>query len=247
MGKLHELLAIEADKKKAAERLTNESIKTFKKDNLFTGTLKRTEMFDDEAEPFPDEHLKLETTVEENLDYSLKALIKYWNAVAQKDATNANAKADVIVRGKTILKDVPGVTLLGMEKKLHELKNLFNAIPTLKPGITWEPDTDNEKDGIYKAKYDSQTFKTKTELEFPEVSPATERHPAQIKEVSVTRNIGKYTTSSWSGMVTPHKKAKWITNLEDLLSGVKKARQRSNDQETVDIEIGQALIDFILE
>ena len=74
MGKLHELLAVEADRKRAAERMVGESIKTFKKENLFNGSVKRTEMFDDEAQKIADEHLKLETTVGENLEYSLKTL-----------------------------------------------------------------------------------------------------------------------------------------------------------------------------
>lgn len=246
MGQLHELLAVEADRKKTAERLVSESIKTFHKENLFTGSVKRTEMFDDEATKIADEHLKLEATVGENLNYSLNALVKYWDTVAQKDATNANAKADVIVNGKVILKDVPGTTLLGMEKKLNELRNLFNSTPTLPPGIDWELDVSFEKIGVYKAKHDIETIKTQKDVEFREVSPATKEHPAQVAQVNVSKDIGKFITTKWSGMITPYSKAKMISNLEVLIGAFKKARQRANGETTVDIKIGKELIDFIM-
>lgn len=245
MGKLHELLAVEQDRKKESDRLVAESIKTFKKDNLFSGSVKRTDMFDDEEVKISDEILKLETTVDENLDYSLKSLINYWDVVAQKDATNMISKADIIVDSVTIATEVPATFLLGMEKKLNELRNLFNAIPTLPPGINWEVDDTQEKVNVYKNINDIETLKTIKDIEFRTVAPATKEHPAQVIQVNITKNIGRFSTTKWSGMVTPYQKAHWITNIEKLLSGVKKARQRANGVKTVDIKIGQSLVDFI--
>lgn len=247
MGKLHELLAVESDKRKTSERLVAESIKTFKKENLFTGTVKRTEMFDDDAVKVPDEVLKLETTVNENLDYSLTELVKYWDVVAQKDATNSGAKADVIIDGHVLLRNVPSTTLLGMEKKLNDLRNLFNSIPTLPPGIDWQIDNTHALQNVFKSTINTETFKTQKDTEYREMSPATEQHPAQMDKVGVIKTIGRFTTVRWSGMVTPHKKAKMITNLESVLTAFKKARQRANEQDTVDIKIGESIVDFILD
>jgi len=247
MGKLHELLAVETDLRKTSERLVAESIKTCKKDNLFTGTLKRTEIFDDEAPKIADEYLKLETTVFENLEYSMGALAKYWDAVAQKDASNAKAVADVVIDGKILLSGVPGVTLLGMEKKLSEIKNLINAIPTLHPGIDWVKDDGHERLGVYKAKHDIETLKTQKDIEFREMSPATREHKAQIQPINITKSIGRFITTKWSSMITPHNKAKLSTNVEILLLAVKKARQRANEVEVVDIQIGNKMINFIME
>lgn len=245
MGKLHELLAVESDRKKSSDRLVLESIKTFKKDNLFSGSVKRTEMFDEEDAEISDEVLKLETTVNENLEYSLDALVRYWDTVAQKDATNMTAIADVVIDGKTLISGVPATTLLGMEKKLNELRNLYNAIPTLPPGIDWVIDETQEKTGVYKNANNLETLKTMKDTDFRTIARATVEHPAQVAQVSITRNIGRFITTKWSGMVTPHDKARRITNIERLLSAIKKARQRANSVPTVDIKIGQEMIDFI--
>lgn len=247
MGKLHELLAVEADRKKASERLVQESIKTFKKENLFSGAVKRTEMFDEDEQKVPDEVLKLETTVDENLQYSLEALVKYWDTVAQKDSSNMLATSDVIVDGKTILKDVPATTLLGMEKKINELRNLYNAIPTLPPGINWVSDTTHEKADVYRNANDLVTFKTMKDTEYRTVAEPTKEHPAQVAQLNVTKNIGKFITTKWSGMITPYEKARRITNIERILSAIKKARQRANSAKTMDIKIGKAIMDFINE
>ena len=246
MGKLHELLAVEADRKKASDRLVSESIKTFRKENLFTGSVKRTEMFDEDEVSIADEVLKLETTVDENLEYSLNALVKYWDTVAQKDATNMEAVADILIPGgKVLLTGVPATTLLGMEKKINELRNLYNAIPTLPPGINWEIDPSQEKVNVYKNANDIETLKTMKGIEYKTVAEPTKEHPAQVREVSVTKNIGRFVTTKWSGMVTPYEKARRITNIEIILSAVKKARQRANSVKTVDLKVGQAIIDFI--
>jgi len=245
MGKLHELLAVEADRKKASDNLVAESIKTFKKENLFSGSVKRTEMFDSEEAEISDEVLKLETTVDENLKYSLNALVKYWDTVAQKDATNMTAIADVVIDGKVLVEAVPATTLLGMEKKINELRNLYNAIPTLPPGINWVADETQEKTGVYRNANDLETLKTMKDIDFRTIAEPTKEHPAQVAQVSITKNIGRFVTTKWSGMVTPYEKAKRITNIERLLSAVKKARQRANSVKTVDIKVGQAMMDFI--
>jgi len=245
MGKLHELLAVESDRKKASDRLVEESIKTFKKDNLFSGSVKRTEMFDEAEAKISDEVLKLETTVDENLEYSLDALVKYWDTVAQKDATNMTAIADIVIDGKVLVEAVPATTLLGMEKKINELRNLYNAIPTLPPGINWVIDESQEKVGVYRNSNDLETLKTMKDIEFRTIAEPTKEHPAQVAQVSITKNIGRFITTKWSGMVTPYEKARRITNCERLLSAIKKARQRANSVKTVDIKVGQAMIDFI--
>lgn len=247
MGKLYEILAVEQDNKNVSERLILESIKTFKKENLFTGSIKVTELFDDEESRIPDEILKLETTVDENLQYSLSAVANYWDIVAQKDSTNMVAKADIVINGEIIAKDIPATTLLGMEKKLNNLRVLFNSIPTLPPGIGWEKDSEYEKDNVFRTTHTMNTLKTVKVIEFREVSPATKEHKAQIQQLQATKNIGKFITTKWSGMITPYLKAERITKLEKMISAVKKARQRANAVETVNIEIGDKIINFIMK
>jgi len=244
--KLHEILAVENGVAKTSKKLVLESKKVFDKEHLFSGSLRSLDMFDsNESHLNTTDFVQLETTVDENLDYSLNAVAQYWDAVVQKDVANQNANADVVYNGKIILENIPSTTLLGLESKLSELRNLLESIPTLPPGIVWE-DAEGEKKGVFKAKDSFTQFKTEKDIDFRVLYEATKEHPAQIKEFNVTKNVGKYTTTKWSGMVTPYKKAELLTNLENLISSIKKARQRANNTIVEDKHIGKDLINFIM-
>ncbi len=246
--KLHEILAVEGGLEKTAKKLLLSSKKQFDKENLFTGQTKRLEMFDVDMERLNvTETQKIETTVDENLDYALNAVSKHWDSVIQKDGANQKAVADVVVNDKVIAKDIPATTLLGLESKLTELRGLFEAIPTLAPGITWV-DSSADKQGIYVIKDPVVQFKTEKDVDFRVLYEATKEHPAQITQFNIVKNVGKFITEKKSGMYSAHRKAKVLENLDTLLRAVKKARQRANN---VDVDtnqkIGSALTDFILK
>lgn len=249
MAKLHEVLAIEKDLMNTSKRLVAESIRTFSKDNLFKGSKKVTNMFDANednsiAVNYADEHVKLETTVHENLTYSLNEVSRYWDAVLSKDLSNMQAKADIVIAGTIIAKDVPATFLLGLESKLHDLANLFAAIPTLEPGRTWEPDTSLGK-GIYKDANNREAFKTKKDKEFRSVARATEKHAEQIKELDIVSNIGLIVQTNWSGMISSAEKAAMTKRLIKITSAVKQARQRANATDLVIGKIGGDVLDYI--
>jgi len=246
MTQLHEVLAVEASKEKVANKLVLESIRTLGKENLFGGQVRRLVMLDTEDEYLNGkEEVALTSTVDENLDYLVKPLADYWDVVLQKDNANQKAKADIMLNGKCLAQNLPATFLLGLETKLNNLRKLYEAIPTLAPGINWDVD-EQERAGTFKARNDLVTFKTEKDMEFKEASPATKEHPAQIAKLERTRNIGTYTTTKWSGMLTPLDKANRLARLDQLLNAVKQARQRAN---TVNIEagggIGTDLLNFI--
>ena len=247
MSKLHEVLAVEASLEKVARKLTGESIKTFKKDNLFKGHTRRLEMFDAENERLNEtNHLKLETTVDENLSYVVKQIANYWNSVLVKDATNQNARADIVLSDGTVLaKDLPATFLLGLETKMGDLRTLYGAIPTLAPGISWVPDK-LERKGIYKNEHDDVSFKTETAIEPLEMSPATKEHPAQVTASKVVKNVGKYITQSQSGMLSSSDLAERMSRFDDVFIAVKKARNRANNVDTVKTDhVAEKLFKYI--
>jgi len=245
-SKLHEILAVEGGLEKTAKKLVAESKKTFSKANLFSGSLRKLEMIEAADEHLEsEEFIKLETTVDDNLKYSLSAVARYWDAVLQKDCANQIAKADIIaMNGDIIAKDIPVTTLLGLESKLGDLRTLFEAIPTLSPGIIWESD-ENNRDGVFKAKKEVVQLKDKKDIDFRVLYEATKEHPAQIREFNTTKIVGKYITTMWSGMITPKRKASLLFNLEEILASVKQARQRANNAYLADKTIGADLINFI--
>jgi len=244
MSKLHELLAVENDLEKVTNKLVAESSRTFGKENLFSASVRRLKHFD-EAESVSDteDEVALTTTVDDNLDYLVEPIARYWDAVLQKESTNQTAKADLVVGDVTLGKDIPATFLLGMEKKLNKLRELYESIPTLAPGINWTLDA-SQGENIFKAD-DTIQFKTKKDIEFRTAAPATDKHPAQVVQLETTVNVGKYTLTKWSGMVSPFEKAERLERFDAMITAVKKARMRANNVDVVDSHIGQSILDFI--
>lgn len=249
MGKpaLHEILAVEKTLETTANRLMVESARTFSKQNLFQGITRKLTMFDPAQSHLEGtEHQELTTTVDENLDYLVKPLSKYWAAVLQKDMTNQLAVADLTLDdGTTLAKDVPASFLLSFEKRLRELREVYNQIPTLAPGHKWIP-AELERPGVYVDSNDAVQFKSQKDKEFRVVAEATKEHPAQVREVDRTVNVGKYTTTELSGMLSPLTKAERLTRIDELINATKRARMRANKQELVPkVDIGDAVFKYI--
>lgn len=248
MSKLHEVLAVESSLALVAVKLFKESIRTLSKDNLFTGEVKSHTMFGDENQHLVQatQSRAVTSTVMENLKYTFnEGFAPYWDAVAQKDDANQRAKADIIIDGIVIAKDVAGTTLLGLEAKLSSLLEMFNAIPTLPPGIVWEVDS-TQKEGIYRNPILEERMQSVKVPDHKVLYEATQHHPAQIEKYESTQNIGKFTLASFSGMVPPIEKANLIKRLQSLISATKQARQRANCVEINDVHIGKSLTDYLL-
>jgi len=235
--KLHEILAVEGTKEKAAKKLIKESLVTLNKDTLFKGQTRRLEMIkEDDKHLETVENQELTTTVNENLDYLQGPISGWLDVVFAKEKGNQNAVADLIVGGKKILSAAPATFLLGLEKKLIELRSIYDAIPTLAPGIKWVAD-ENEREGVYVAYNAVTSFKTKKDIEFRVAHEATKEHPAQVAQLQTEVNVGKYTTISKSGMVAPIEKANRLKRLDDVLAAVKQARMRANN---IDVDTAPA-------
>jgi len=245
MSKLHETLAVEAELSNTEKKLRQESIKTLGKESLFQGQIRELTMFD-EAQSFNNttDRQELTSTVDENLEYIYPHIARYWDVVAQKDATNQAAIADVVINGETLLTGISATTLLGLETKLSELRKVFEAIPTLAPGISWKEDEQNRA-GVYVTEHTDKSFKTEKDMQFKEASPATKEHPAQVAQLQTTTNVGEYETTKWSGMYSPKRKAEVLDRLDKLRNAVKKARMRANNTDVVDIHIGDILLQYI--
>lgn len=231
MTALHEILAVEKSLETTANRLLNESIKTFKKADLFRGVTRELKMFKPEdAHLEQTEHMELTTTVDENLDYLRRPLADYWDTVLRKDVTNQLAKADVILDDGTVLaKEIPATFLLGFEKKLRELREVYNMIPTLPPGRKWIK-SEIDRPGVYLDNDTVKQFKSTKDPEYRVVAEATKEHPAQVKEVARTVNVGTYLTTELSGMLSPLEKAERLSRIDQLINAAKRARMRANKE-----------------
>lgn len=249
MGKLHELLAVEGDKKGTSEKILKEGLTTFiKRSDHFTGHTKVLEYFDDvrnDKEGGVTERNEIVTTVGKKLEYIMGPVADYYNVTLQKETTNQKATADLVVDGETLGKSLPATFLLGLETKLKGVREVISAVPTLQPGISWIPDTD-AGEGVFKREHPERTFKTERTIKPFELSPATKEHKAQVEKLSVDVNIGVFITDSSSSMLSPADKSKMLERVDKLIQAVKKARQRANNIDVEKAEIGGAITKYIL-
>jgi len=242
---LHELLAVEGDLEGAHKRILEETKNTFvKKESHFLGMHRKLTMFVEDNIDHPETNKKMDTTVDKKLDYMSKTEIRYFDALLQKESTNQIAIADLIVDEQIIAKDLPATFCLGMETRLRHLRAVYEAIPTLAPGISWvsEPDAGP---GVYKAEFADEKLKTETVVEPMVLYKATVEHPAQIKEVSKVNNVGKYVTTNTSGMLSPANKSDRLAKVDKLIRAFKQARQRANTTKVNKMFIGEKLFTFI--
>ena len=204
-GKLHELLAVEGDLRGAAEKIIKETVNTFtKKEHHFIGRVKSYQPKDEDGDTFASENQEMVTTVSKKLEHTQDVVAKYLDAVAQKELTNTSATAILEVDGQKLVEaPLPATLLLALEGKLKQLREVYNAMPTLDPSETWHWDHATK---TYEAD-PKQTYKSKKVYRNHILSPATDKHPAQVQPFTEEERIGVWNEKKWSGMITPAEKS----------------------------------------
>ena len=247
MSKLHELLAVESDLRTQAETTRNDLKSTFeKKGHHFT---KKVVTFKSSVEGTPDKvegQLNLQTTVRKELAWIGEKLAKAMDTGHQIDVANTQATADVVLDdGTPILKGLPSTSLLRLEHRVIEVRDLIHAIPTLDPAKGFAADA-TEGDGIYRAR-DEEKPRTEKQFKFVVMVPPTDKHPAQVKELMADMPIGSVVTQEWSSLITVSDKGQMLDRVEELLRAIKKARARANEME-IDVrqnKIGDSVLNFV--
>lgn len=247
MGKLHEVLAVEGDLAGTAKKIMDEARATFDKkpDHFLASTTKTTFFAEDQANLNTTESKAMVTTVADKLDYIGPVISRYWDTYFAKEATNQVAKADIVVNGKALWAEVPATVLLGMESKLKELRSVYEAIPTLAPGIFWEGDPEAGPD-VYRSRDPETRFINKRTLTPVELSPATKEHKAQVQAVEVDVAVARREITQQSGMLSPAEKSDLLERVDVLIRAVKTARQKANSVDALDQNgFGAAIFNFI--
>lgn len=247
MASLHEVLAVEGDLRKTATTVRDEAMAVFKgKVDLFTETVTTTAYFDNDEAARLDgsETSALTTTVGQKLTWVAEMMTRYLDAYLQKEATNQTANADVVLDDRVFLTAVPVTALLGMEQILKDLRDTYAAIPTLKPGPVWQLDQERGK-GVYRARDPEITFITKKTVRPVVMSPATDKHAAQIEKVPEDIKIAKRAKSTWSGTLSVTDKAELLDRLDRLIQAFKQARMRANCVDVVSGQMGAAVFAYL--
>ncbi len=242
-NKLHEILAVEQDRKNRANQAIGESKKIFTKQQTnFDGMVKKYIPTEENAEQIPDESKEMVSTVKQLLENTLAPVITAIDATLTKEETNASgtAKADLTVGGKKF-GTFSATTLLALESHLNKAFELYKNIPTLDTTKKWEFDKKND------------FYRTPEEVKFRTVKrpkvivkyEATEKHPAQTEVFNMDFQVGKYETTYFSGKITPTEKAKLLGKFEELIEAVKIARSKANSVKAKNVKLGEDIFSFI--
>ena len=243
MAKLHELLAVEGDLEAGAKAVVQEATVLFsQKTDAFLELHRSVNHFDEKRHAEDGVEFKaLVTTVPKVLEQTSGPLARWIDAFVQKEATNQRAKADLVVDGEVLAKDVPATALLGLESRLKGLRAMFEAIPVLATGKEWEEDAGRGL-GIYKDKHPEVRMRTEKTVQHKVLVQATEHHPAQIERWTSDVPVGRITLQTWSGMLKQSDKDRLLKNLDGLIVAVKRARQRANTADVDLVELGDKLV-----
>jgi hypothetical protein len=250
MAELHQLLAAEKSITDAAGKIMNETeLKMGKEATYFAGHTKTLKLVvdspsKDAMEKAGSEIKVLASTIPDTLKYALGYWSKAENVLFQKNRTNQNAKADIEFNGQTIAKDVPVDELLGLEARLPKMRELILKLPTLDASKKWISVPD-QGEYVYQTEQSEVTTKTEKRIEPVVLYPATDKHPAQVKEYTKDETVGSFEVTRQSGAITSRAKADMLANIDTLIAEVKKARARANKTEVVSGDIAENLINAI--
>jgi hypothetical protein len=222
--KLMQILAVEKAAKNASENEFTRIFRDVQKQELVSGFTRRYTSRTEEGERFPDEKKLVVIRANDEIKKLVRVLRDLFDLTATKDLTNCDAKADIVVDGKVLVKNVPATHLLFIEKKLVDILNFARKLPVLDAAENWTWDA---AQSLWTS--DSQTtVKTKKLTKHDVVVPATKEHPAQVKEYTEDTTIGTWSAVKQSGSLTVDHVQGIIERAEKLARAVKEAREEAN-------------------
>lgn len=251
MPRMHELLAIDTQVKGQAQAATADLKNTFekKRHSHFVHKITTFKSNKEGVEPKVEQAQELQTTVRRELKWLGDKLAAALDIGHQVDVGNTLAKADVVLDdGTTLLKDVPGISLLQIGHRLKELQDFVATIPTQDPaqGFKRDEKMSAEGDAVAKA-LDVEKPRTEKIHDWIIAAPATKEHPAQVKDITRDVVIGTVLVQEWTGLITTGEKGDMLDRVEEVARAVKAARSRANELElnVKTNRVGKQILDYV--
>lgn len=239
---LSQILAIEKDVREKAQQTTAMAISASAKSEPLSGIERNYKPRNEDGDKLPPESKRVQLTVPTITQRLAQDVGRLWDVTAAKDVANTFAKADLVVDGVTLVKDLPGTHLIWLEKQLAQVRAHFAALPTLDPAELW---TWDETSAVYRSE-PSQTVRTRKVPKNHVRAEATVQHPAQVDVFTVDEAEGDWTTTKFSGAVPEAYRRALVDRIDRLTAAVKFAREMANRQTANDVNVGAVLFDWLL-
>lgn len=196
------------------------------------------------ASSCPTSPARVKVTVGNIIDLFVKNSSRLLDVSATKDMSNTTAFADVVVGDEVVIPNAPVTFLLPFEKFLsQEVRGLVESLPVLDAAQDWTL-SEAERAGIYETPV-VQRHRTKKVNKVLELSPATDKHPAQVQLVAEDVLAGYWNEKKFSGAIPASRKGDLIERVENLIAAVKFAREQANDTEVTDLKVGDAVFGYL--
>lgn len=242
MPKLNQIVAIANGKKSRLEKERDSIYKKLQKKELVAGIARTYQPDAEDGEPQPDERKNIQYSVPQAADQFASVMTDLMDVIATQDWNNCEARADVVVDGSTLLKDVPVTNLMFLEKQLVDIHTFVNHMPTLDPAEDWNWSEEAE---CYRSDA-SKTVKTKKVRKNHVLAEATKEHKAQVEVFTEDERVGEWTTHKFSGAVPASQKTAMLDRVRKLQDAVKCAREEANSKDAELIKIGADVFGYIL-
>lgn len=239
--RLNQIVALNAPKKAEFQKFLGDYYKQFQKVEPFFGLEKTYEPLDSEGEQLPPESAKVQLKVSDILDNVKQPWVDMFDVVLTNDKGNCVACANITVDDVIIARDVPISTLLFLEKRLEDWKNVIDKIPVLPLSDSWNF---NNSSGLYETE-EKKTSRSK-KIEKPLIIvPPTDKHPAQAKTVEEVIPVGVWTQRKLSSALPITYVEKLKKNLAKLREAVIKAREEANSIQIDQQKAGSEVLNYL--
>ncbi len=225
--KLNQVIAILQTVKANSTKAKTSVYHLIQKNTMFQGISRTFQPVAEDGFVYPPENQTLQMKAEDLLSSFEQACTELFNLCATQDWANAQAKADIVVDGTTILREVPVSYLLFLEKQLADIKTFISTLPILDTSESWVYDGQQECFAT-EPKY---TTKTKKIVKPVVLYEATKEHPAQVKESSEDVPEGTWRTVKFSGAISQARQNELLRRVDKLMQEVIFAREQANSLE----------------
>jgi hypothetical protein len=198
----------------------------------------------EEGDQLPAQSRRVQLTVPELLGHVRSHLTRLFDVKFTREYANTQARADVVVNGTTLVKDVPAGYLLFLETQLTQLiTGLIDRLPALNPAEDWN--SDGTPAGVWK----SAPRRTERTRKVPQVQvlyEATAAHPAQVRPYETDVIEGYWTTIKFSGQLPAKVIQEMRARAVEVLEAVRFAREHANTITVTDRKAGNAILGYVL-
>jgi hypothetical protein len=241
MAKLNQIIAVEKGVKSGSLRELTDAHHALQKPALLAGISRTYQPKDEEGEQLPPESTRVQVKTEDVLRQTATVLTRLFDVTATKDWANCSAKADVMVDGRALLRDVPVSYLLFLEKQLVDLHTFVKKLPLLDAAEDW---TFEESADCWRTDQ-VRTIRTKKVPRNHVKAEATEKHPAQVEVYYEDIPVGYWTTVKFSGALPARRVNALLDRVEKLQHAVKFAREEANGAEVTDQTTGEVVFGYL--